>query len=210
MKQNRAGRAIVFDFGKVLLDWDVRYLYRNYFPDAQSLENFLVEIDFYEWNNRHDSHTSLGAGIEEQVIKYPHWENLIRLYDAYYPLSLRGAIEGSVRILDQLYEQGQPLYGLSNFNSAKFASIKPQYPFFEYFDAIVLSGDTGVVKPNPKIFQILLKRIERVAADCIFIDDSLLNVQSALELGFDAIHFRSPELLADDLNDRGFNLVLND
>ena len=210
MKQNKGNRGIIFDFGKVLLDWDVRYLYRNYFPDSQSLENFLVEINFYEWNNRHDAHPTLVAGIEEQVKKYPHWEKLIRLYDEFYPLSLQGAIDGSVRILRQLYEQGHPLYGLSNFNSAKFASIKPQYPFFEFFDAIVLSGDAGVVKPNPKIFEILLEWIDRGASECIFIDDSFPNVQSALALGFDAIHFKSPELLAGDLMDRGFNLVLKD
>ena len=208
MKQSDDKRVFVFDFGKVLLDWDVRYLYRPYFTDGDSLEYFLNEIEFYGWNNQQDSQPSLNPGIAEQVRKYPHREELIRLYDESYPLSINGPIVGSVKILQQLYDQRWHLFGLSNFNSAKFASIMPQYPFFYYFEKIILSGDVGVNKPSPRIFEILLEQIARRASECIFIDDSLTNVHTAISMGFDAIHFISPEQLLVELNIRGFDLVL--
>lgn len=201
-------QAIIFDFGNVLLDWNVRYLYRQYFPDEQSLSDFLDEIGFYQWNLKMDAGKSFETGIQELCEKFPHWAEKIRLYDKRYSESVRGPIQGSVSILLQLSRQNWSLFGLSNFNAEKFYSIRPHYSFFDVFNRIILSGEVGVIKPDPIIFQIMLQEICFRAMDCIFIDDSQANILAAKELGFDVIHFKAPEDLAYELAQRGIVVTL--
>ncbi|MBA4384784.1 MAG: HAD family phosphatase, partial [Anaerolinea sp.] len=55
----------------------------------------------------------------------------------------------------------------------------------------------------PYIFHILLNEINRKAEECLFIDDSTANIQTAEDLGFQTIHFKSAEQLADELTRRG-------
>ena len=206
MVQNN--RAIIFDFGNVLLDWNVRYLYRQFFHDEQSLSAFLDEIHFYQWNLQLDAGKPFETGIRELSEMYPHWAEKIRLYDERYPESVRGPIQGSANILLQLNQQGWPLFGLSNFNGPKFHSIRSQYPFFDVFCKIILSGEVGVIKPDPTIFQILLREIGYRPENCVFIDDSQPNIQTATTLGFDAILFKSPEDLARELALRGIEVTV--
>ncbi len=66
-----------------------------------------------------------------------------------------------------------------------------------------MSGEHGLIKPDPRIFELLLERIGRRAADCIYIDDNPKNVEAAAALGFAAIRFESPEQLRRDLVERG-------
>ncbi len=194
--------CIIFDFGNVLLDWDVRYLYRPYFQDDQSMQDFLNAIDFYHWNSQQDAGRPFSEGIAELTSQYPAYDRLIRLYDEDYPRSLKGAIDGSVRILSRLRLRGWPVYGLSNYSVEKFRLIKPDYPFFNWFDGYLLSGEVGITKPDRRIFEILLGRIHRSAEESIFIDDSPANIEAARQLGFEVILFTSPADLESELMDR--------
>ena len=65
-----------------------------------------------------------------------------------------------------------------------------------------MSADVGLIKPDPAIFRLLLERIGRAPAECIYIDDNPKNVASAAALGFDAIAFQSVSQLRAALADR--------
>jgi 2-haloacid dehalogenase len=58
-------------------------------------------------------------------------------------------------------------------------------------------------KPNPAFFQLLLDRYDLKAEEVLFIDDNFRNIQAALNMGIDSIHFISPEELRAELEDRG-------
>jgi HAD superfamily hydrolase (TIGR01509 family) len=64
---------------------------------------------------------------------------------------------------------------------------------------MVISGDVKMVKPDPAIFELALKKFGKNAAECVYIDDSLPNIVQAQKMGFEAIHFQSPEQLKADL-----------
>ena len=68
---------------------------------------------------------------------------------------------------------------------------------------MVISGEVKLIKPDPRIFQVLLERIGRPAEECLFIDDSLPNITVARELGFQTIHFHHPAQLESELTSRG-------
>ncbi|NTV37207.1 MAG: HAD-IA family hydrolase, partial [Anaerolineaceae bacterium] len=114
-----------------------------------------------------------------------------------------GAIQPTVDILTVLHGSGHSLYALSNWSAEKFAVVRPQYPFLEWFEDIVLSGDLRMAKPDPLIFMAFLQRTGLNAPDCLFIDDSAANIQVSSQMGFGTILFQSPAQLKDDLQNRG-------
>jgi 2-haloacid dehalogenase len=189
-------KAIIFDFGNVLLEWDPRYLYQRFFPDdPEGLERFLREVNFMEWNSRQDQGRPFAEGVASLSKEFPHYSHLIEAYHDHWTDSLGGSLAGTVEILKELKQAGYLLYGLSNWSAETFPYARQRHDFFDLLDDMVISGEVGHVKPHPEIFQIALDRIGRPAGECLFIDDSLANITQAQRMGFATIHFQSPEQL---------------
>jgi 2-haloacid dehalogenase len=198
---NRIQPAIIFDFGGVLVDWDPHYLYRPFFNgDDAAIDRFLQEIGFREWNLHQDGGRSFDEGVAVLSAQFPQYVPLIRAYHERYTDSIVGPVDGTVKILRACKAAGYPLYGLSNWAQEKFDLIRPKYDFFDCFDDILISSTVNLVKPDPRIFEIFLKRIGRRAEECVYIDDSAVNAAAADRLGFSTIHFESPNQLAAELD----------
>ena len=69
------------------------------------------------------------------------------------------------------------------------------------FDAVVISGEVGLRKPEPEIFTLALDHLGLAAADCVFVDDLPHNVEAATRLGMAGVVHRSFEETADALAD---------
>jgi 2-haloacid dehalogenase len=193
-------KAIIFDYGNVLLEWNPRYVYQHYFPDdPQGMEEFLKEIDFMEWNVQQDKGRTFAEGVAALSRQFPHHAQLIQAYHDHWIDSIGDAYWETVDLIHQLKEKGYPIYGLSNWSAETFPHARAKYNFFDLFDDMVISGAVGFVKPEPEIFQILLDKIGKPAKECLFIDDSLPNIQQADAMGFETIHFVSPSQLKDRL-----------
>jgi 2-haloacid dehalogenase len=202
----RSGRtpAMVFDFGGVLLDWNPRHLYRQLFAhDPEGMERFLVEVGFAAWNLEQDKGRPFAVAVAELSREFPQYADLIRAYHERWDESIAGPIQATVDVVAALKEDGFPLYGLSNWSAETFRRVRPRYDFFDWFDAIVISGEVGLAKPDPQIFATLLHRIGRAAGECLFVDDGEDNIAVARGLGFDAIRFETAEQLARELRGRG-------
>jgi 2-haloacid dehalogenase len=192
--------AIVFDLGGVLMDWDPYYLYRKILgDDRQAVSRFLKEVNFFAWNEKQDRGRTFAEGNAELIARFPQYRQLILAYDQRYLESLNGAIQPVVELLRRLKDLGYPLYGLSNWPAEKFALVRPQYAFFEWFNSLVISGEVGLLKPDKAIFDLLLKRAGYPAGECLFIDDHERNILAARDLGFQTIQFQSPQQLEADL-----------
>jgi 2-haloacid dehalogenase len=197
-------QAMIFDVGGVLLDWNPRHLYRKFFNgDHEGMERFLREIDFNGWNLRQDAGRPFSEAVAALTAQHPQWAELIQAYNSRWEESILGPIEGSVEILADLREIGYPLYALSNFSIEKFQLVQNRYDFFSWFDHILLSAQVQLAKPDPKIFKVFLEQIEREPDQCLLIDDSSPNIETARQLGFDVIHFQSAGQLRSELNQRG-------
>jgi 2-haloacid dehalogenase len=192
--------AIVFDFGNVLLEWNPRQIYKRFFPnDPDAIERFFQEVDFMGWNAHQDKGRTFREGVAAMTARFPHYAHLFQAYYDHWKESLGEAIAGSVEILKQLKHKGYPLYGLSNWSAETFPYARQKYDFFDLFDDFVISGYVGYVKPEAEIYALLLEKICRPAHECLFIDDSLPNIQQANTMGFKTIHFKTPEQLKTDL-----------
>jgi len=202
--ENNHNTAVVFDFGGVLIGWDPFLLYGPYFNrDRAAVQRFLDEIGFAEWNALQDAGRPFAEGEAELTARFPQHAALIRAYRERFEETITGPIQGSVEILRALKRQGRTLFGLSNWAVETFQRIRPNYPFLDLLETIVLSGEVGLIKPDPRIFQLLLERTGRAAGDCLLIDDSAANIAAAAALGFQTVRFESPEQLKHELVRRG-------
>lgn len=199
-------KAIVFDFGNVLLEWDPRHVYRRYFPnDEEAMEQFLNEVNFMDWNTQQDKGRTFAQGVAELSQLFPQYSDLIQAYPDNWIDSIGDSFPGTVEILKRLKKSGYSLYGLSNWSAETFPHARQKYNFFGLLDDIVISGEVGLIKPEPEIFELMLTRIGRPANQCLFIDDALANIEQAQKMGFAVIHFQSSEQLAKEL--RALNLL---
>jgi 2-haloacid dehalogenase len=194
--------VIVFDLGGVLIDWNPRHLYRKLFDDDAQMEWFLEEVCHQAWNLEQDRGRTFADAIEEAVLRHPDQRAMIEAYHARWDEMIAGAIEGSVAILEELADAGYELHALTNWSAETFPIGRARFAFLERFGTILVSGDERLVKPDVRIFQLLLERIAHPAQRCIYIDDSEPNVAAAAALGFDAIPFTSPSALRAALVER--------
>jgi 2-haloacid dehalogenase len=201
MAQSSDGRgpAIVFDLGGVLIDWNPRHLYRKLIDDAARMEWFLAEVCHSAWNEEQDRGRAFGAAIEEAADRHPEYRPLIAAYFERWDEMMAGPIEGSVTILGELKDAGHELHALTNWSAETFPFARERFAFLDWFGSILVSADVGLIKPDPRIFELLLARIGRPPAECVYIDDNPKNAAAAAALGFDAIAFQSPDQLRAEL-----------
>ena len=194
-------RAIIFDFGGVLIEWDPRNLYRHYFNQPEKIEQFLSDVNFSQWNIEQDRGRPFAEGIAVLSAQYPHYATYIHAFGERWDETLVGTIDGTVKILRELKQAGYPLYALSNWSAETFPIARRKFDFFDAFDEIVLSGAVGMVKPERGIFEFLLQKIGRPAHECLFIDDALANIQQADRMGFKTVLFKSSQQLRAELQE---------
>ncbi|MBI1773840.1 MAG: HAD family phosphatase [Proteobacteria bacterium] len=195
-----SGRSVVvFDLGGVLIQWNPRHLYRKLFPeDEAAMERFLATVCTQDWNERQDAGRSFAEAEAELIPRHPEKEALIRAWGARFDEMIPGALDDVVDILNALKGRRTPLYALSNWSAETFPPQRRRFPFLQWFDGIVVSGEEGVIKPDARIFELLLSRYAVQPESAVFIDDNPANAAAASALGLHGIHFRSaPQLRAD-------------
>lgn len=196
-------KAIVFDFGAVLIDWSVYHLYRKLLPSDEAIREFLEEIKFSEFNKQLDAGYPFSKMKEELLEKYPQHRELVRAFFERWMECTGEALQPTVDIMRELKAAGYPVYGLSNWSHETFPLVRHRYPFLPELDGYLLSGMVGVSKPDEEIFRLFLQRIGRSAEDCVFIDDAQVNIDAANRMGFTGILFQSAAQLRVDLEKIG-------
>jgi 2-haloacid dehalogenase len=179
----------IFDLGNVLIRWDPRNLFCKFFEkNVHKMEWFLTKICTPSWNEKFDAGRPFAEGVRELVNLHPEYADLIRLYAQSWEEMLGDAIEQNVFVLEQLKKRGAPLYALTNWSAETFPIARKRYEFLKLFDGILVSGEEGLIKPDPAIFHLLCERFHLRPQDCFFIDDSEKNILTARNLGMTALH----------------------
>jgi 2-haloacid dehalogenase len=196
-------KAVVFDLGGVLIDWDPRYLYRKLLDDEAAVEEFLATVCTPEWNAEQDRGRPFAEGVAELVERHPVHAAAITAFHERWPEMLGGAVGSSVEVLAELRAAGVPVYALTNWSAETFGIARERFEFLEWFDGVLVSGEERMIKPDPAIFRLLLDRFGLDPAATFYVDDSEPNVDAAGRLGFDAVRFTTPAQLRRDLEARG-------
>jgi 2-haloacid dehalogenase len=162
-------------------------MYTNEFEDNSEMEHFLSQVCTDDWNLQQDKGRSLAEGTRILQDRFPEHMVKIRLYYDQWEKMIKGDIPQNVNVLRKLKDKYK-LYGLTNWSAETFPIVFKRYSFFKLFDGIVISGEEKLIKPDKKIFELMLERYHLKAKNALFIDDNLNNIQAAKELGFATIH----------------------
>ena len=187
--------TVVFDLGGVVIDWNPRYLFRNLLSGEEAVETFLATVCTQAWNEQQDAGRPLAEAVAELTAVHPDHTELIRAYYDRWDEMLGGLVPGTAAIIDELDRAAVPLYALSNWSAETFHHARARFEVLERFRGIVLSGEEGLIKPDPALFEVLFERHELEPAQTIFIDDVARNVEAARSLGMIAIEFTSASQL---------------
>ncbi|MBR6440839.1 MAG: HAD family phosphatase [Bacteroidales bacterium] len=186
---------IIFDFGNVLVQWHPEQIYTEYFGDEAKAWWFLRHVTDATWRNRIDAGESQDACIDELKARQPEYAEAIELYRARWREMLTDEVPGMRELIDELKAKNYEIYGLTNWSMETFPEARERFGILQMIDRYVVSGAEGLVKPDHRLFQVLLDRYRLKAEECLFIDDNEANVQAAQKMGMQGIVFSG----ADDL-----------
>ena len=193
-------KNIIFDIGKVLVDFD---------PD-RIMTNMKIDPDTQKELNRVMFHNPLWNEFDRSVL------NSDEILERFYKLSpdnkelIRKVFSnlGNMIVprdyvmpwLHDLKKQGYRLYILSNYAEYTYELTHEKLKFLELMDGILFSYQCKMIKPEAGIYKELLSRFDLIPSECIFIDDKEENIEGGKSLGINGIVFHSFEEVKNQLN----------
>ena len=194
--------TIVFDLGNVLVGWDqTRPLADEMSP--QQWWAFAAEAGFAELNAAADAGVPIAEVIARAAQADPRHGEIVSLYYERFARSLTGPVDGMAALIDELRRSGLRLLGLSNWSAETFHHAPATAPAIDELEDVVVSGREGLIKPDPRIFELLIDRFGLDPSRTLFVDDLRANVEAAERLDLIGLVFTDADRLRRDLNDLG-------
>ncbi len=199
--------AIVFDLGNVLIHFDYNILIEKISGIEPALGNKFVE----HYRSNYSIHRNFERGfISEEMFVKKMLEVIDNRIDAntfckYYADIF--IVNKKVASLLPILKNNCKLFLLSNTDSIHQKYGWQKYDFLKHFDKLILSYETGAVKPEEKIYRAVEDASGYPSEEHIFIDDVEEYVNAAKKLGWDGIHFSNYNSLVEDLKLR--NILQN-
>ena len=195
-------RNIIFDFGNVLVQWHPELVYGQYFGDEARAWWFLRHVADLDWRQRIDAGESQDACVAELQARFPDYREAIALYRDRWREMLTDEVPGMRQLIGDLKSQGYELYGLTNWSMETFPEAREHFTILQLIDRYVVSGQERLVKPDERLFRVLLDRHGLKAEECTFVDDNADNVAAACRMGMEGIVFTGADDLRIKLNIR--------
>ncbi|MCI5450952.1 HAD family phosphatase [bacterium] len=184
-------RNLVFDFGKVLVDYDFVDFFRRLIPDARRCMQLASIMTDDETLRRFDREEKpIEELVKDLISENPAFEDEIRLFAERYPEIITGEMPGMKELLVRLKGEGFSLYGLSNWCSKVYVTMG-QYDIFQLMDGYVISSEEHLVKPEAGIYHRLYEKFGLKPEECIFADDKQENIEGARRTGMRGIVFEN-------------------
>ena len=182
--------AVIFDIGNVLTRWQPEAFYDREIGEDRRRALFAA-VDLHHMNDLIDAGALFRETIHDWADRHPDWAPEVRWwYDRWIELA-SPRIEGSIALQRALRAKGVPVFCLTNFGRHSFDEALPMLDFLAEFDRHYVSGRMGVIKPDPRIYQM-------VEADCgmapqalLFADDKADNIAAAAARGWRTHQFES-------------------
>lgn len=195
-------KAVVFDVGRVLVEWDMRLLFAKLIDDSDRLDWFCTHVVSEAWHFEHDAGRDLGEMVASRKAEFPGNDALIDAYATRFLETIPGKVAGTHEIVRELATRDIPLFAITNFASPFWREYRATEPLFDLFDDIVVSGDEKLAKPDHRIFELAARRFRFLPEEMLFIDDNAANIAAARELGWKVHHFHDAAALRNDLVER--------
>ena len=195
-------KAVVWDVGRVLYQWELRALFAKLIEDADELDWFLAHVVTEEWHFEHDAGRPLAEMVPERQAQFPQYAALIEAYATRFNETIPGPVEETHAFVKALTAKGIPQFALTNFGAEFWDQFVPTAPIFEHMTAIVVSGREKCLKPDPAIYAVLESRAAEhgiAPQELFFIDDRADNIAAAEARGWRGHVFAGADALKKEL-----------
>ena len=194
---------IVFDMGRVLLQFDPLFISSHFTEtaqDAQLLAENVFQSVFWDLLDRGTITHQQFREMARMSLPQRLWPNLDRALEQWYHHI--PAVEGMEPILRSLKAKGLGLYLLTNAN-IQFHQYHQQLPARECFDGILVSADHEMMKPEPAIYRQLAQLYALELSQCLFVDDRPVNIIGAKFCWMQGLVFQDAQTLKEELQQLG-------
>lgn len=197
--------AVVFDIGNVLLGWQPQAFYDQLIgPERRSV--LFAEVDLHGMNLRIDRGAPFRATIMAMRDAHPDWAVEIEIWHDRWIEMLAPVISENVALLRSLRANGISVFALSNFGAETFEMARGHYKFLDEFEHRFISGQLGVLKPEPAIYEIVETTTGIEPSALFFIDDNADNIAMASSRGWQTHHFLDPQQLRTGMRTLGLKV----
>ena len=197
---------IVFDIGKVLIQYDPHLGLKEAIPDPHRRDWFFSNVCTHDWNIEQDRGRSWADAEALLIEKFPDEAANIRAFRKNWRKMVHAPIDGTVAIMRALISADRDVTMLTNFASDTFIEAQELFPFLNEPRGVTVSGDVGLIKPDIAIYEMHHGAFGLNPSRTIFIDDVPANVDAARKAGWHAVRFIDAEILRSDLE--GFGVVV--
>ena len=191
-------KAVVFDIGNVLIEWQPERFYDSVIGETRRREMFAA-VDLHAMNDKVDMGQHFTETVYACAEEYPEWRDEIRMWHDRWIEMACPVIDHSLRLMSALQTKGTPVFSLTNFGIQSYDFAATHYPFMRAFDRDFISGHMAVIKPDPQIYQMLEDASGLSGHDLIFTDDRADNIAAAGARGWNTHLFEGPQGWADRL-----------
>ncbi len=182
-------KNIILDVGKVLVEWEPRTAMQKLGFDEEAIDIVTEEvIKSGAWDEIDRSAKCDEELIADIVAKRPDYEKEIRLFWEHVSDAI-WQYEYTRTWICTMREHGYRVYILSNYGRWTYEQTQEALSFLEDVDGALFSYEVKQIKPEPEIYQSLLKRYDLKAEECIFLDDRQENIDGAKRQGINGIRF---------------------
>lgn len=190
--------AVIFDIGNVLIGWQPENFYDSVMGPSER-ERMFNAIDLHAMNDVLDSGGPFRAGIYKAADRAGEFAPFVRMWHDRWAELAGPVIDHSVRLQRALRAKGVPVFALTNFGRGSFAYARVILPFLDEFDRHYVSGDMGVIKPDPRIFEMVEQDCALPPETLLFADDRPANIDAANARGWKGHLFTDAQGWADRL-----------
>lgn len=196
-------RNIIFDVGNVLVEYSWERMLKALHITGEAYDAVAkATVLSPMWNELDRSLLSDEEILEGFIQNAPEYEKETRLVWDNIPESIH-CYDYSVEWVREFRKKGYGTYILSNYSKRGYEATKQELPFVADMDGVLFSYEVKLVKPEPEIYQTLLKKFQLKPEECVFLDDNEKNIIAAREAGIHAIHFRNKEQAEAELEKLG-------
>lgn len=197
--------TVIFDIGNVLVEFSWRKHYELMGYDEAMIERLAkATVRNPGWNEYDRGVLSEEETIQGFVDSDPEIEDDIRRALKNIRTMIKRC-DYAIPWIQDLKEKGYRCLYLSNFSHKAETECAEALDFIPYMDGGILSYRDKVIKPQPEIYDLLIERYQLVPEECVFLDDTLPNVEAARKAGMHAIHFKNREQALEELKALGVN-----
>lgn len=194
--------AVVFDIGRVLLEWEPEAYYDSRIG-AERRQQLFDAVPLHPVNLEIDRGAPFRQSIYDLAAQHPAWTEEIRWWHDNWVHMVPREIPHSVRLMHALQSAGIPVLALSNFGAETFDIACERFPFLHDFDQRFVSAHLKCVKPDPEIYAILERDSGFAPDQLLFTDDRPENIAAAQARGWHTHLFETPAPFAARLVQEG-------